>query len=291
MFKGFIAWLDYYISREEPSSVLKAMVGLMAFAGLLGTIFGNQPIRAGAFVVVIVFVASIMLLLLADRRHLKQAFDTHRILLARYCDFVIDNSPEPLVSIEAWTQRVFIHSNGDVREVLNLKAVALREKVYFIRLKAGSRWDQPEKYQRDTKIIARSLMVNGAPGPRWNVTSTWQSAQKMTSIIHLHHPIKRGEEILFEVIRSWPGKCLPLLRGDTETFSFCTSPLLEIQHVEYSVVLPNGFDAIYELIGADEPDVLLSADLEYDKEGRRVLIWRADKVPAKIELGMRLELK
>ncbi len=26
MFKGFIAWLDYYISREEPSSLLKAMI-------------------------------------------------------------------------------------------------------------------------------------------------------------------------------------------------------------------------------------------------------------------------
>lgn len=289
MFKGFIAWLDHYISREEPSSILKAMVGLMAFAGLLGTIFGNQPIRAGAFVVVIVFVASIMLLLLADRRHLKQAYDTHRILLARYCNFVIDNSPDPLVSIEAWQQRVVIYANGDVREVLTLKAVAIREKVHFIRLTAGSRWDQPEKHQRDTKVIARSL-TNGAPGPRWNVTSTWQSAQKMTSILHLHHPIKRGEEIRFEVIRTWPGKCLPLLRGDTETFSFCASPL-GIQHVEYSVVLPNGFDAIYELIGADEPDVPLSASLEYDKEGRRMLVWHADKVPAKLELGMRLELK
>lgn len=290
MFKGFIAWLDYYISREEPSSVLKAMVGLMAFAGLLGTIFGNQPIRAGAFVVVIVFVASIMLLLLADRRHLKQAYDTHRMLLARYCNFVIDNSPDPLVSIEAWQQRVVIHANGDVREVLTLRAVALREKVYFIRLRAGSRWDQPEKHQRDTKIMARSLLVNGAPGPRWNVTSTWQSAQKMTSILHLHHPIKRGEEVLFEVIRTWPGKCLPLIRGDTETFSFRTSPLLEIQHVEYSVVLPNGFDAVYELIGAGAPGILLSADLEYDKDGRKVLVWRADKVPARMELGMRLEL-
>ena len=38
MFKSFIAWLDTYLSREEPSTVLKAMVGLMAFAGLLGTV-------------------------------------------------------------------------------------------------------------------------------------------------------------------------------------------------------------------------------------------------------------
>lgn len=291
MFKGFIVWLDSYISREEPTSVLKAMVGLMAFAGLLGTIFGSQPIRAGAFVIVIVFVASIMLLLLADRRHLKRAYDTHRMLLARYCDFVIDNSPEPLVSIEAWKQRVYIHINGDVREVLTLKAVALREKVYFIRLKAGSRWNQPERYQRDAKVTARSLTVNGAPGPRWNVTTTWQSAEKMNCILHLHQPIKRGEEIFFEVVRTWPAKCLPLVRGEAEEFSFRTTPLLEIQHVEFSIVLPAGFDAVYELVGSREPDVQLSADAEYDKEGRRVLIWHADKVPARTLLGLRLELK
>jgi hypothetical protein len=291
MFKSFIAWLDSYVSREEPSSALKALVGLMAFAGLLGTIFGSQAIRAGAFVVVIVFVASAILLLLADRRHLKQAHDTHRMLLARYCDFVIDNSPEPLVSIEAWRQRVSIQANGDVREVLTLKAVALREKVYFIRLKGGSRWDQPEKYQRETRIIARSLTVNGTPGPHWNVTTTWQSAQKLNSILHLHQPIKRGQEILFEVIRTWPAKCLPLIRGEAEEFSFRTTALLEIQHVEYAIVLPSGFDAVYELIGSEEPGVQISADAELDKEGRTVLVWHADKVPARTELGIRLELR
>jgi len=267
------------------------MIGLMAFAGLLGTIFGNQAIRTGAFVVVVVFVACTMLLLLADRRHLKHAYNTHRVLLARYCDFVIDNSPEPLVSIEAWRQRTYIQTNGDVRDVLTLKAVALREEVYFIRLRAGSGWDQPERYRRDTKIIARSLRVNGTTGPRWNVTNTWQSTQKINSILHLHQPIKRGEEIFFEVVRTWPAKSLPLIQGEAEEFSFRTSALLQIQHVEYSIILPNGFDAVYELIGSNEPDVQLSAETNCDKEGRRVFIWRADKVPVKTQLGMRLELK
>jgi hypothetical protein len=151
MFKGFIAWLDSYISREEPSSVLKAMVALMAFAGLLGTIFGNQAIRAGAFVVVIVFVMSVVLLLLADRQHLSQSYDTHRSLLARYCDFIIDHSSEPLVAIDTWRQKVYVQPNGDVREVLVLKAVALRERVYFIRLTAGSGQEQPEKYRRNPR--------------------------------------------------------------------------------------------------------------------------------------------
>ena len=292
MFKSFIAWLDSYISREEPSSVLKALVALMAFAGLLGTIFGSQAIRVGAFVVVMMFIISVMLLLLADRRRLQREYDTHRELLTRYCNFVIDNSSEPLVSIEDWMQTVYVYPNGDVREVLVLKATALREEVYFIRLKAGCRWDQPEKYRRDAKVIARSLTVNGVSGPRWNVTTSWISAQKMTSILHLHQAIKHGENIFFEVVRTWPAKCMPLMRqGEAETFSFKTTGLLKIQHVDYSVVLPVGFDAVYEPIGANEPNAQVSIEAQDDREGRRVFRLRANKVPTLKEIGIRLELK
>ena len=175
--------------------------------------------------------------------------------------------------------------------MLTLEAVALREEVYFIRLRAGSGWDQSEKYRRDINIVARSVTVNGAHGPRWNVTDTWQSTQKINSILHLHQPIKRGEKILFEVVRTWPAKCLPLVRGDAESFYFRTSHLVAIQHVEYHIVLPIGLDATYELFGRNQSNVQMSAETELDKEGRRVITWRADKVPARTELGLRLELK
>lgn len=290
MFKDFITWLDSYISREEPSAVLKAMVGLMAFAGLLGTIFGSQAIRVGAFVVIAVFVVSLILALLADRQRLKRTYDTHRTLLARYCNFVVERSSEPFASIESWKQKVYVHPNGDVRETLTLKATALRERVYFVRLKTGSKWDQPEKYRRKVKVIARSLTVNGASGPRWNVTTSWESTEQMSSIIHLHHPIKRGEQVFFEVMRTWPAKCLPLIRGEADEFTFHTTHLLEIQRVEYSILLPAGSDAVYELVGSAKPDVQLSADKKYDEEGRNVVTWCADKLPAYTTVGIRIEL-
>lgn len=291
MFKGFIAWLDSYISREEPSAVLKAMVGLMAFAGLLGTIFGSQAIRVGAFVVVIVFVASLVLVLLADRQHMKHTYDTHRMLLARYCNFVIERSSEPLISIESWKQKVCVHTNGDVRETLTLKATALRESVYFFRLKAGSGWDQPERYRRNVKVVARSIMINGMPGPRLNVTNSWETTQKMSSVLHLHHAIRRGEQILFEVVRTWPGKCLPLVRGEADEFTFYTTRLLEVQHIECAITLPVGFDAVYELIGSAKPDVQLSADRQLDQEGRNVFTLHSNKIPAHTTVGIRVELK
>jgi hypothetical protein len=195
------------------------------------------------------------------------------------------------VSFETWRQKVFVQPNGDVREVLTLKATALREKVYFVRLRAGCRWDQPEKYRQGVKVIARSLTVNGVPGPRWNVTTSWQSAQKMVSILHLHQPLRRSEEIHFEVTRIWPGKCLPLMRnGESEEFTFYMTNILEAMHVEYTIVLPLGTDAVYDLIGDSEPDVRLTAAAEYDQEGRRIFVWHADKVPASTCVGLRLEL-
>jgi hypothetical protein len=291
VFESFVAWLDAYVSREEPSSVLKALVGLMAFAGLLGTIFGSQAIRAGAFVVVIVFLLSTVLLLLADRQRLRRAYEKDRTLLTRYCDFLIESGTDPVISIETWAQKVYVQPNGDAREILTLKVVALRERVPFIRLVAGSRWDQPEKYRRDVKIHARTVTPNG-PGPQLNVTTPGLSAQKIISIIHLHQPIRRAEAVYIEVTRIWPAKCLPLMRGgEPEDFCIQRSSLLEIQRIDYSVVLPSGFDVVYELIGAAEPDVQLTAKMERDQEDRRALVWHAQNVPPLRRVGVRIELK
>lgn len=291
MFESFIAWLDSHISREEPSAILKSFIGLMAFAGLLGTIFGNQAIRVGAFVVVIAFVVSVIILLLADRRKLHSEYDKHRDLLARYCNFVIANNPEPLVSIEDWTQKVYVQPNGDVREVSVIRAVALRDEVHFIRFHAGSRWDQPERYRRKVQIRARSIKVNGFSGPHWHVTNSWLSDNKMRSIVHFDSPISKGEEVRLELVRSWPAKCLPLMRsGLKDDFDIRTTKLLQIKRIEYTVILPPGFDAVYEPIGFTEPNNQMTVDAVIDGEGRKVITFRAASLPDRKTVGMRLEL-
>ncbi|HEX6356561.1 hypothetical protein [Actinophytocola sp.] len=288
MLDSFIAWLDSYIAREQPSAIVRATIGLMTFAGLLGTISGDQAIRVGAFVVGILCAVSTMLILLADRRRLSRENDSNRVLLSRYCDTIAANSAEPLVRVENWRQRVDVALNGDVTETLTLRAVALREQVPFIRLTAGCRWDQPDRFRRRVKVIARSVTINGVPGTRWHVTSSWKTIQKLTSVLHLHVPIKRGEVITFEVTRTWPAKCRPLMRNDqAEDFTLQTTSLLEIQHVEYTIVLPLGCDAVYEEIGTEEPDVQLTTDTE----SGRIFTWRADKMPILTEIGIRLELK
>jgi hypothetical protein len=289
--RPFIAWLDFYILGEDPASVLKGLVGLMAFAGLLGTILGNQVIRVGAFVVVIVFVVSVILMLLADRRRSTQQLGTHHKLLTRYCDFVRENSLDPLVSVESWDQTVYLRPNGDVHEVLVIKAIALRERVYFVVMTAGSRWEQPDQYRRNVEVAARGLTVNGLSGTRWNVTTSWTSSQKMTAVLHLHEPVKAGEEINFEVVRTWPGKCRPLMRERTaEDFVLRTTSLLVTNHVTYKIVLPKGFEAIQESIGQHHSGVNLVVLPQRDHEGRTVFAWSADHVPTEASVGIRLQL-
>lgn len=77
---------------------------------------------------------------------------------------------------------------------------------------------------------------------------------------------------------------------DADDFILRTTSRLQVQSVEYQVILPTGFDAVYELIGSTKPNVHLSAETEYDNEDRKVFLWRSSKVPAKTAVGMRLQL-
>jgi hypothetical protein len=291
MVRNLTAWLDSHISRPVPAEILKALVVLMAVAGLLGAVFREPGIRVGAVVVLVVLGILALAVLLTDWRRLRGKNDTHRELLARYCDFVAENRVAPLVSIVNWHQKVYVQPNGDVREAVMIKAVALREEVHFIRFHLGSEWPQPEQHRRGVTIRARGIEDDGHLGPQWNVTNTWLSPDKLNSIVHFHSPVRRGEEIHMEMVRSWPAKCLPLMRlGAAERFFFRTTDLLQIQRLEYQVILPPGFDVAHEPIGFTEPDEHVSVDRYTDVEGRRVVVCRATDLPKHQSVGMRLEL-
>jgi len=291
MFDDFTKWLGGYLSDHEPSVVLKAAVGLMAFASLLGAFFGSQSLRVGAFVVVIFFLMSGVLLLLADRRRVTQARDGYLRRLDSYYAVLSELSPEPLISVDYWEQRVEIKVNGDVHEVLTLEAVTPREHVFFARLTARSLWDQPKRHLRRIRMTARGRKVDGSPGPSWHIISSWEGG-KLHSYLDLDPPLRRGKIIRFQVERTWPAKCQPMMRNkQAESFLLRTTNVLEIRRAEYSVVLPEGFEAVYELIGEEEPDVQLSAIDGKEPDGRKVYRWHADKVPANTGVGIRLQLK
>jgi hypothetical protein len=293
MFKSFVTWLDSYIAQRGPARVIGDLVGLLSFAGLLGTLFGSQTVRAGAFIAAGLLVLVGILFVLADRRRLQRDYNVHRDLLGKYCDFIVDHRPEPLVLVNEWDQTVFIQRNGDVREKLTIKAVALREEVYFIRFYAGSEWDQPEKQRNKVRINARSLKVNGKQGPHWNVTKSWLSSKRMAMIVHLHAPIRQGQEICLNIERFWPKKCQPIMRDhNAEDFYFQSGKVLQIDKVTYRVVFPGEYNVTYEAIGFQD-DFMSGAYItsEIDNDGRTVVTMHIDHVPVDAEYGMNLDVE
>lgn len=291
MLRNLMAWLDSYISRKEPGAALRWVVAGMAVVGVLGALFDHSAIRVVAIVGVVVLGVSSLTVLLVDRYRLQVGDDTQRQLLARYCDFLVENKMTPLVSIENWHHKVYVEANGDVREIAMIKAVALREEVHFIRFHLGSDWEQPEEYRRNVTVRARAVNLDGMLGPQWNVTNTWLSDDKLNSIVHFASPVRRGEEVRLEMVRHWPAKCRPLMRHRVaEDFYFRTTELLQIQQIEYQVILPLGFDVTHRPIGFTVPDEHTSIDAYTDTEGRRVVVCRAARLPKRQSVGMRLEL-
>ncbi len=291
MFEDFTTWLDDYLRTHEPSAVLKAAVSLVAFASLIGAFFGSQTIRAGAFVVVMFCLMSGVLLLLADRHAIKQERDAYLQRLNWYYGVLTELNPEPLIAVERWEQRVEVAANGDVREVLTIDAVAPREQVYFARLTARSLWAQPKRQLRRLTQTVCTVKSDGSLGPNWRIHSWWEG-DRLVSYLDLDPPLRRGQVIRFRLERTWPGKCQPMMRNkQAEAFLLRTTNGLEIRRAEYTLVLPEGTAAKYELVGEGEPDVQLTAGEDDGKDGRREYTWYADKVPAQLAVGIRLQIK
>lgn len=289
---SFLEWLDDYLQRGGPKAAITGIISLLGVAGLLGTVLGSSIVRAGGFAAVALFVISVILLLLIDRRKIKKKYDAHRKFVQRYCDFIAEHHSRPLILIKQWKQKVFIEANGDVREVLRINAVAVRREVFFIRFRAGGGGEQSRRQQRKVKVNARAITVNGGRGPRWDVTRTWLPDGRLNSIVHFHEPVRRGEKIDIEIERFWPGKCYPLVReGATESFTFRFTGRMPAESIEYAVVLPPGCGAYYGTVGFTEPDDCYSVTTEEDDENRMIFTFRGRQFVPKKDFGMRLELK
>ena len=282
--------LDDYLRDHEPTAALKTAIALVTFVNLLGALFGNSTIRTMAFVGVITGLLAGMLLLLADRRGIQQERDTYLQRLNWYYDVLGALSPEPLIAVDNWEQTVEIMPNGDTREVQIIDAVAPREVIFFARLTARSRWQQPRRHLRRITMTARRVNIDNSLGPLWNVMSSWEG-DKLVAYLDLDPFLRRGETLRFRVDRTWPAKCRPMMRHDkAEDFLLRTTKALEIRFVKYSVILPKGYEAAYELIGEGEPDVQLLGDVT-EEEGRKTYSWYAEKVPGHTRIGIRLQLK
>lgn len=194
-----------------------------------------------------------MLVLIRDHGTLKREVSAHRELLTRYCELIYYAS-HPVALVQSWNQVATIERNGDVNELITINAVALRDPLYFLRLRSDAKWEQPEAYRRRVRVNFRSVHIAGLRGPSWQITPRWLPDGRLEMLAHLHSPVPKGAEIQIEIEREWPGKCIPLMKERApDNFGFNMSGALHIKQAKYIIVLPKDTDVYYEPIGFQQP--------------------------------------
>jgi hypothetical protein len=291
MLRSFIDWLDDYLDGQGPSAVPKAIVGLLGFAALLGAILGSAAVRAGAIVVVLLLVLATMLILLRDRRRIRQDAYQYRRLLSRYCNFLADR-PKAIVRLDRWEQVAIVEPNGDTKEVIQVHATALRKELYFLQFTFYPGWEQPARYHKRVKLSVRVVRVDGTRGPDCDVTHSWTPDGGMDVIAHLHSPAVLGSEIHLEIEWHWPGKFQPLARDrKPDDFTLLFTNLTPVVIAQYMAILPPGEDVYYSPIGFSESDEDYEISSERRTDGRVACSFTGRSIPIGQRVGMKLQLK
>jgi hypothetical protein len=288
VFRSFIVWLDNYMSGEEPSSLLRSLVGLLSFAALLGALVGNTAVKAGGLVVVILFVIFVILALIADRKRIKRHKEKNRKLVSRYCDVIQRRLPWAW-RITKWEQTVKVKSNGDTVQTISLQAVAECDYLDFFTLTVGAGWTQPEKYKERVRLKVRSARVSGQSGPKCAVTTSWTGDHRLEALIHLPAAVQRDAEFRVVAEWQWPAKCRPLMK-DGEGEDFCLRMKRDTDQVSYSVLLPKKSKITYWPVGFSEGDNGYTLKRSKAKSGAVQVTFSATTAPANQRVGVHLEL-
>ncbi|MEV4317460.1 hypothetical protein [Actinocrispum sp. NPDC049592] len=250
----------------------------------------EYEVESGLLIAVTLVMLSLMLLLFADRANLKREAVRYRRLLTRYCDFVA-TPPRPTVRVQSWDQTLVLQENGDATCTIAITAVVLKKELYFLQLRFGSGWEQPERQRKRVRLTIRNLLIAGTRGTSWEITTTWLSASRLDVLAHFHEPVRQGSELRFEVEWSWPGQCVPLMRERRpDEYIFKFSKLWPLERATYAVILPAGLDAYHEPVGFAEPNGDFSIDASDDGD-RRKFSFTGCNFPPRKRIGMRLELK
>jgi hypothetical protein len=289
VFRSFIAWLDNYMAGEEPSSLLKSLVGLLSFSVLLGAIVGNTAVKAGGLVVVMLSILFVILALVADRKRLKRHKEKNRRLVSRYCD-VLKTRLEWSWRITRWDQVVKIDSNGDTVQTISVHAVAECDYLDFFTLTVGAGWAQPEKYRDRVRLKVRSTRVVGREGPHCDVTQTWTGDHKLEALVHLPSPVERGAEFQVTAEWKWPAKCRPLMKEGTGE-DFCLTMLRDTQQVRYIVLLPARTKVAHWPVGFTEGENGYKLRRSKTKSGQIQVVFAVTELPAARRVGIRLEVR
>jgi hypothetical protein len=288
MLRSFLAWLDDQQAGQGPPLIARAVLGFLVFTATLGLLMGGTAVKVAVVGAALFVLGGFTLLLLTDRRNLRQKYEAHQRLVSHYCDFVYQKM-QLAPQIVSWQQITRIDSRGNAKETIIVRAKTLVDDIQFFRLRFGPGWDQPRRYRRKVVVNVRSLSTEGIPGTRLKITKSWLPNGKFELIAHFHSPPRAGSEILLTVDWDWPGKCVPLIQKNPDQFVFEFGK--SVTFATQTVILPVEYDAYYEPVGFSHDQIGYSLVRSETKNGMIQFVFEAQLLPEDHKAGMRLELR
>lgn len=289
MLKSFLGWLRDYVVHTGIVGVAEGMFGLLAFGGMLSTLFGSTAIKAGALVAVILGLLGLYILLIGNRVEWHRRTALYQRLLGHYCKLLQDRY-EHSWRIIRWDQFSDIRSNGDATETITVTAIVECEYLDFFRILTGSGRDHSDRERRKVQMRLRTLEVDGVGGTRWDATTNWISRSRLEVLAHFGVPARQGDEITMVIDQHWPKKWTRLVR-DNEPDEFAVEFRRPIAELSYSIALPAGRETFVDPIGLVRGRHDYSLETKPNKYGRVEVTLSARDVPQDTRVGMRLDLK
>ncbi|QFU85497.1 hypothetical protein [Amycolatopsis sp. YIM 10] len=288
MLKSLIEWFDKQLDERGPAAVFRGALAIIGITVALAAVPGVPMVKIGVLLFGIVTMVFSGLLLLRDRRRLREESARYQDLLARYCQFLAERPKAPY-RISSWREVARIAKNGDVRGSVDVQLVTTRKEIYFLQFRFGPNWKQPAKEWKRAKFNIYLLQEDGTRVPDSEVTRMWDGDGRLTLTYHLHAPVRNGTKLHLEISWWWPGKAQPLMSRRTDEFSFNFARPAIIDYLSYLVVLPEGCNAISSSLGFADADTGYKVDTRTN-EGRREFLFEGYNVPTGKRVGMRLQL-
>ena len=279
--------LQDHVASTGLVGVTEAVLGVLGFAGLVSSLFGEPAIKAGAVVATMVALLGLLIVTTAGRTQLQSRNQSLENLLEHYCS-ALEQRYHHEWRTKSWRQVISIDHQGNTTERISCTIAADSEFVDYFSIWCGAGWAWPRHLRRKVRYRLTTAKKGSEGGVRPTITDSWLDRDRLSIIVHLREPLPQGCEAEFDLAMYWPLKCLPLAkRGEPEEFARKFPWPLESLH--YAVELPRGCQARFDTIGLKNGAVKYRIrQTATDGAGTRITL-TAEGIPAGLRVGMRID--
>jgi hypothetical protein len=77
------------------------------------------------------------------------------------------------VQVKDWSRVATLNKDGDVKELIKIRAIAIQDNLYFLYFRADPKSSQPHGYRRGVHVDFRSINGAGRKRAKLEVTPSW----------------------------------------------------------------------------------------------------------------------